>query len=189
MYCADTHSSLANRMSSCGIRSRKVRTWLVTAVRTVTVVVIHCRPRNSLRAIQAGPAGAFRLVFRKKGWVNPVSLTPPKSRKKEWGQREREQPEAHEGNWQQVAATEVAWIRMMWTRDVDPCGTSIDFYLPQNYLNPKPHCTRPGAMQGISPFDVDTVAKLVIQPTVCNWNGCAAIVNSWYTLQKVSFIC
>lgn len=44
-------------------------------------------------------------------------------------------------------------------------------------------------MQGTSPLNVDAVAKLVIQPIACNWNGCAAVVNSWHTLQKVSFIC
>ena len=43
-------------------------------------------------------------------------------------------------------------------------------------------------MQGISPLNVDAVAKLVIQPIACNWNGCAAVVNSWHTFQKVSFI-
>ena len=44
-------------------------------------------------------------------------------------------------------------------------------------------------MQGISPLNVDAVAKLVIQPIACNWNGCAAVVNSWHTFQQVSFIC
>jgi hypothetical protein len=32
---------------------------------------------------------------------------------------------------------------------------------------------------------VNTIAKLVIQPIPCVWNGCTAKVNSWLTLQKV----
>ncbi|KAH9056403.1 hypothetical protein EDB87DRAFT_1234319 [Lactarius vividus] len=35
-----------------------------------------------------------------------------------------------------------------------------------------------------SPLDIDTVAKLVIQPITCSWNGCVATMNSWHTLQK-----
>ena|SRR6266702_88256 len=84
-------------VSSPRNHSREECTWLITAVWTVTVVVIHRCPRNSLRAIQAGPRGAFRLVFRKKGRVNPAGLGLPQSRNNEWEQREREQPEAHEG--------------------------------------------------------------------------------------------
>ncbi|KAH9007274.1 hypothetical protein EDB86DRAFT_3097735 [Lactarius hatsudake] len=33
-------------------------------------------------------------------------------------------------------------------------------------------------------LDIDTVAKLVLQPIACSWNGCAATMNSWHTLQK-----
>ncbi|KAI0250509.1 hypothetical protein BJV78DRAFT_1218291, partial [Lactifluus subvellereus] len=35
-----------------------------------------------------------------------------------------------------------------------------------------------------TPLNIDTIAKLVIQPIPCDWNGCAATVNSWSTLQK-----
>jgi hypothetical protein len=36
-----------------------------------------------------------------------------------------------------------------------------------------------------TPLTIDTIAKLVIQPIPCDWNGCAATINSWFTLQKV----
>jgi hypothetical protein len=32
---------------------------------------------------------------------------------------------------------------------------------------------------------INTIAKLVIQPTPCGWNGCTTTVNCWLTLQKV----
>lgn len=35
------------------------------------------------------------------------------------------------------------------------------------------------------PLDIDTMSKLVIHPRACEWDGCGAIINSWFTLQKV----
>lgn len=35
------------------------------------------------------------------------------------------------------------------------------------------------------PYDINTISKQVIQPISCNWRGCSAIINSWFTLQKV----
>jgi hypothetical protein len=34
-------------------------------------------------------------------------------------------------------------------------------------------------------LDVDIMARLAIQPISCDWSGCTAIINSWFTLQKV----
>lgn len=34
------------------------------------------------------------------------------------------------------------------------------------------------------PYDIDTISKCVIQPISCNWSGCTATINSWFTLQK-----
>ncbi|KAH8999549.1 hypothetical protein EDB92DRAFT_1834731 [Lactarius akahatsu] len=42
----------------------------------------------------------------------------------------------------------------------------------------------PQETERVSPLDIDTVAKLVIQPITCSWIGCAATMNSWHTLQK-----
>ena len=75
----------------------------------------------------------------------------------------------------------------MWTRDVDASGTVLTCICPE-YLIPKPHrALALEEMQSKSPLNIDTVAKLVIQPITCNWNGCAATVNSWHTFQKVFF--
>jgi hypothetical protein len=67
-------------------------------------------------------------------------------------------------------------------------GNCIDQYLLR-ILNPKPLSLEPEEMQNNSPLDIDTVAKLVLQPIACNWDGCTATVNSLHTFQKVSFIC
>jgi hypothetical protein len=37
----------------------------------------------------------------------------------------------------------------------------------------------------VTPHTIDTIAKLVIQPIPCDWDGCTITVNSWFTLQKV----
>jgi hypothetical protein len=37
----------------------------------------------------------------------------------------------------------------------------------------------------VTPVTIDTIAKFVIQPILCDWTGCTATVNSWFTLEKV----
>jgi hypothetical protein len=34
-------------------------------------------------------------------------------------------------------------------------------------------------------YNIDSLSRLVIQPISCNWGGCNATINSWFTLQKV----
>jgi hypothetical protein len=40
-------------------------------------------------------------------------------------------------------------------------------------------------LEVVTPLTVDIIAKFVIQPISCDWIGCTATVNSWFTLEKV----
>ncbi|KAH9978250.1 hypothetical protein BGW80DRAFT_800848 [Lactifluus volemus] len=39
-------------------------------------------------------------------------------------------------------------------------------------------------LEVVTPLTVDIIAKFVIQPISCDWIGCTATVNSWFTLEK-----
>jgi hypothetical protein len=40
-------------------------------------------------------------------------------------------------------------------------------------------------LEVVTPLTIDIIAKSVIQPISCDWIGCTATVNSWFTLEKV----